>query len=131
MGVYADLAIFAAELLIIVIFIIILTKYLGIKIDIVAFIREFRTLLSLQITPESLNAMFMTGLAILSLLMVFSIMVAGWRRLAYFLLGSDAESLQVIPAFTMFVILLGMWFLAGILSTHFCLKHRRLMNRNT
>jgi hypothetical protein len=128
--VYADLAVFAVELLIIVTFIIVMTKYLGIKLDLVVFIRELRELLSLKITPESLNAMFMIGLALLSLLMIVSTMVSGWRRLAYFLLGSDAESLQVIPAFTMFVILLGTWILAGILSTHFCLKHRRLMNSN-
>jgi len=128
--VYADLIVFVVELLIIVAFIIILTKYLGIKLDIMAFIGEFRKLLSLEIAPESLNAMFMILLAMLALLMVFSTMVAGWRRLAYFLLGSDAESLQVIPAFTIFVILLGILFLAGILSMHFCLKHRRLIGRN-
>jgi hypothetical protein len=123
-----DLAIFMIELIIIVGFVVFLKRSLGINIDIPVLTREFRELLSLRITIELLNALFMIGLILLSLLMIFATIIASWRKLAYFLLGSDVET---IPALTMFVILLGVWLLAFILSISFCSKHRCLTNRDT
>jgi hypothetical protein len=125
--VFVDLLIFTVELAIIVGFVIFLKWSLGISLDMPVLIRELRELLLLRVNPESLNALFMIGLLVLSLFVAFATTVAAWRKLAYFLLGSDVEA---IPAFTMFIILLGVWLLAFILSMSYCSKHRRLMNRD-
>ena len=109
-------------------FVIFLAKYLGIKLDLAIFIQELRELVSLKITPESLNAMLMALFSIIALFMIFSSMVAGWRRLVYFLLNFDPDSLQVISVFTLFLVILGIWSFLAIFSMCFCLKHRRHMS---
>lgn len=122
-----DLFVFGIHLVLIACFLFFLKKYFGIELQPKKFIQELRKLLSLTPSPETINALGLVLLALLSVLVLLATLTQGLRAFVYVLLGSNPEAIPSIPFFTMFGFLLGIFFLAIVCSQVYCDRHTRFL----
>ena len=121
--------VFGVYLALIAGFLLFLKMVFGIKLDLLAFLREVRLLLKLQIVPEALNALYMLVFMILALIMIGAVQMEGGRRFVQYLLGGVPNAPPQIPAFVLFMILLALFVLVMVCSQVFCVRHRRAVAR--
>jgi hypothetical protein len=119
---------FAVNLALILLFIILLKKGIGVKIELDKFIQELRLLKQGRVTPDSLNGVGMVGLFIILVVMMILISIAPWRDVALSMVSSSPSSTPGSPPFTFFGFLLTVWVIGMVGSQYLCVQYRKRLD---
>jgi hypothetical protein len=124
-----DVLIFGAYLALIVAFLLALKILFGVRLSILALLRELRLLLKIEVTPESLNALLMIIVLLISVLMIAASMMEGGRRFVQYLFAENPSTGPQVPPFLLFILLLALFLISMICSQVFCLRHRKILTK--